>query len=198
MWDKFNYPWPEPTALQTNTDPNQTVRLHCLCTVCQRLVDEFENSVMDEDQEHQRPGCPLFPDDYSTEYKHHRSSLDLAASSEGGCHLCSILWARLQADTTALESLRLLESRLQATFTTLMDMIPHSYAITVWSDHFDDEKLLILYYPPKHHGFSDFEEHCSLRRSSFMNRDPTDIARIAMQKIPCLCIPFGVRDILEC
>lgn len=148
---------------------------------------------MDEDQEHQWPGCTLFPDDYSTEYKHHRSSLDLAASSEGGCHLCSILWARLQAETPILESLRLLESHLQATFMTFLDMVPHSYAITVSSDLFIGNKALILYYPPKHHEFGESEELCSLIRFSFMDRDPTYIAVIVIQETPCLCIPFIVR-----
>lgn len=193
MWDKFDYPWPEPIALQANIDPNQTVRLHCLCTVCQRLVDEFEKLVMDEDPKHQWPDCLLFPDDHSTEYKHHRSSLDLAASSEGGCHLCSILWARLQAETPILESLRLLESHLQATFMKFLDMVPHSYAITVSSDLFIGNKALILYYPPKHHEFGESEELCSLIRSSFMDRDPTYIAVIVIQETPCLCIPFIVR-----
>lgn len=155
MWDSLIYPWPKPTALQATTDTNQTVRLHCLCTVCQRLVDEFQNLVMDQDQKNQLPDVETFPEDYSPEYKHHRSSLELAASSKGGCHLCSILWTRLQAETSSLESLRLLESHLQATFMTLLDMIPHRYAIRVWSDRFDDQKLLILYYPPKHHDFGE-------------------------------------------
>ena len=188
---------PKPIALQATTDPNQTVRLHCLCTVCQRLVDEFQNLVMDEEQEYQLPDVATFPEDYSPEYKHHRSSLELAASSKGGCHVYSILWARLQAKTSSLESLRLLESHLQATFMTLLDMVPHSYAIRVSSDRFDDVKPLILYYPPKHHDFSEYEEHCYLRRPSLMARDPTDIARIMMQNISCLCISFAARHALK-
>lgn len=191
------YPWPEPTPLQATTDPNQTVRLHCLCTVCQRLVDEFQNLVMSQDPQNQWPDMATVTAAYSREYKHHRSSLELAASSEGGCHLCSILWAQLQARTSALESLRLLESHLQATFITLLDMVPHSYAIRLCWD-FDDDRTLSLYYPPQYHEFGESEEHCSLRRSSFMDRDSTEIARITMQKNPCLCIPFIVRHALKC
>lgn len=191
------YPWPKPTPLQATTDPNQTVRLHCLCTVCQRLVDEFQNLVMNQGK-NKFPDVATYREVYSREYKHHRSSLELAASSEGGCHLCSILWARLQAEISSLESLRLLESHLQTTFRTLLDMVPHSYAIRVSSDPFDDHKLLILYYPPKYHKIGESEEHCSLRRSSFMDRDSTDIAQITMRKNPCLCIPFIVRNALKC
>ena len=181
------YSWPEPTALQSTTDPNQTVRLHCLCPVCQRLVDEFSKLGMSEDRWHDLSGTSEFE---ATEIKHYRSTFELAASSERGCHLCSILWARLQAETSTLESLRLLESRLQTAFMRLLDMVPHSYAIRVYLDQYDDgEAYLILYYPPKYHGFGESEELCSLFESCLTSTDSRDIA-IKMNRIPCSCIPF--------
>ena len=187
------YSWPEPTALKSTTDRNQTVRLHGLCTVCQRWVDKADVLISDD----------LFYDSlypcYSTERKHYRSSLELAVSSEKGCHLCSILWDQLQANASSLESLRLLESHLQAAFMRTLGMVPHSYALRVKEKQcglLDAD--LILYYPPKHHGLGDSKEPWSLLKSRFMNKAPTDIAPLKMHTVPCLCIPYVDRQTLKC
>ena len=98
-------------------------------TVCQLLVDEFDRKMCDL-----RHDMPYEWTNYSTECKHYRTTLELAASSERGCHLCRILWARLQAETSSLKSPRLLESHLQATSTRTLDIGLHSYALRVFRE----------------------------------------------------------------
>ena len=136
------YPWPKATALQSKTDSNQTVKLHCLCTVCQQLVDRFRGMIYDP--HHDLPNNEI---DYSTEYKHYRTTLELAASSESGCHLCGILWTRFQAETSTLKSLGLLESHVQAAFMRARDMVPHNYALRL-SRGIPNVTKLTLYYSP--------------------------------------------------
>ena len=185
MSELEDYSWAEPTALQSTTDRNQTVRLHGLCTMCQRWLDKADVLISD-----------LPNDTYSTERKHYRSSLELAASSEKGCHLCSILWGRLQASASHLKSLRLLESHLQA---ASLGMMPHSYALRVEEKQYGLlDADLMLYYPPKHHEFGEFKEPWSLPKSCLMNMAPTGIARIKMHTVPCLCIPCVGRQTLQC
>ena len=187
-----SYTWPEPTALQSTTDPDQTVKLHSLCTVCQRLVDEFHRMIY---KPHHY--LPYEGTDYSTECKHYRSSLQLAASSGRGCHLCSILWARLQAETSTLESLRLLESYMQDAYIGKLDMVPHSYALRVFSTPSLDYAI-ILYYPPKYHRFSQSEELCSLPGPYLSYQGSRDMAWIEMHTISCVCILLVNQQALEC
>ena len=186
----MDYKWREPTALQSTTNPNQTVKLHSLCTVCQRLVDEFQNIGMSRDE---LTGLSIAPD-YSAEHRHYRSILELAASSERGCHLCSILWAELQSWPSTLESLRLLESQLQAAFEETQDTVPHSYAFTV-DRGFPavDSAQLILRYPPDAHGPGESEEVFSVLGSGLMQQRWTHIASITMNTIPCPCTPLTDR-----
>ena len=182
-WEIYYYSLPEPTALQSTTDRNQTVRLHSLCMECQRLVDKPYRLMSDANP------------DYSTESKHHRSSLELATSAERGCHLCSILWARLQTKASTLKSLRLLESHLMRT----LGMVPHSYALRVHGDLTTyGDAALVLYYPPKRHEYGLSEELWSLLKSCLMNGNLTDIASFKMHPIPCLCIPYVDRQALKC
>ena len=177
------YTWPEATPLQSTTDPNETVRLHRLCTVCQHLVDDINRFIHDPHDD--LPNRQT--NNHAIECKHYRSSLELADSSERGCHLCSILWNRLQAETSSLESLRLLESHLQAASIGILDMVPHSYALRIFrSLHPVDDLALILYYPPKYFEFSESEERFSLLKSYLKNKDMTDIAQIDMNTIPCM------------
>ena len=189
-----NYAWPEATALQSTTDPNQTVKLHCLCTVCQLLVDKLDRKMFDL-----RHDVPYERTNYSTECKHYRTTLELAASSERGCHLCSILWARLQAETSTLKSLRLLESHLQATSTRTLDTVLHSYALRVFKESPKvPDVALILYYPPKFHELSKSGERNSLLKSCLMNKDSTDIAWIEIHAVSCLFILSVYWQALEC
>ena len=185
------YLLPEPTALQSTTDHNQTVRLHHLCTLCERWVDKSYRLISD-DSSNANP-------DYSTECKHYRSSLELATSSERGCHLCSILWARLQAEASMLESLRLLESHLRASFMRTLGLVPHSYALRVHRDlpTFGDAAL-VLYYPPKRHEYGESEELRSLLKTCLMNGDSRDIFSIEMHTIPCMCISYVDRQAFKC
>ena len=171
--------------MQSTTNPNQTVKLHTLCTVCQRLVDEFQKLGMSRD----KFGLSIAPD-YSAEHRHYRSVLELAASSERGCHLCSILWAELKSQPSILESLRLLESQLQAAFEETQDTVPHSYAFTV-DRGFPavDSAQLILRYPPDAHGSGESEKVFSVLSSGLMHKRWTHIASITINTIPCPCIP---------
>ena len=178
-----HYSWPKAAALQSTTDPNQTVKLHCLCTVCQHLVDETHGMIYD-------PHLDSPYDKLSTEYKHYRTTLELAASSETGCHLCSILWTRFQGEASTLESLRLLESHLQAAFINARDMVPHSYALQLfrgwWGVPYVAE--IIFYYPPKNHQLSASEKCYCLLKSCPMKRSPTHIGEIDMDIISGVCI----------
>ena len=169
------------------TDPNQTVRLHCLCTVCQRLVDEFQKLGMSGDEWGDLSTTP----DYSAEHRHYRSILELAASSERGCHLCSILWAELQGHSSTLESLRLLESQLQAAFTERQDIVPHSYTFRV-DRGFPavDNATLILAYPLNAEGSGESEKVFSVPNSGPLHKRWTHIASITINTIPCPCVPF--------
>lgn len=185
--DEEDYSRPKPIALMAATDLNQTVRLHCLCTVCQRLVDEFQKLGMSEDEWGDLSTTP----DYSAEHRHYRSILELAASSERGCHLCSILWAELQGQPSTLEPLRLLESQLQAAFIERQDIVPHSYAFrldrgfpAVDSAHF------LLVYPPSAHGSGESENVFSVLNSGPLHMRWTRIASVTINTIPCPCIPF--------
>ena len=181
------YSQPKPIALMAATDPNQTVRLHCLCTVCQRLVDELQKVGMNEDEWGNLSTTP----DYSAEYRHYQSILELAASSERGCHLCSILWAELQAQSSTLESLRLLESQLEAAFINRQDIVPHSYAFRV-DRGFPavDNAQLVLAYPPSAHETSESEKVFSVLNFGPLHSRWTRIASITINTIPCPCIPF--------
>ena len=183
----MDYKWSEPTALRSTTNPNQTFKLHRFCTVCQRLVDELQKLGMSRD-ELKDLSIAL---DYSAEYRHYRSILELAASSERGCHLCSILWAELQNWPSTLESLRLLESQLQAAFKETPDTVPHSYAFGV-DRGFPavDSAQLILRYPPDTYGSGEFEKVSSVLSSGLMHERWTSIAPITINTIPCPCIPL--------
>lgn len=65
-----------------------------------------------------------------------------------------------------------------------LGMMPHSYALVVKEkQHGLLDADLILYCPPKHHEFGESKEPCSLLKSCFMNRAPTDIAWIKMHTI---------------
>ena len=185
-----DYSTPQAIALMSATDANRTVRLHYLCTVCQRLVDEFHKLGMSQDE---WTGSSIVPD-YSAEHRHYRSILELAASSERGCHLCSILWAELQSQPSVLESLRLLESQLQAAFKETQDIVPHSYGFTV-DRGFPavDNAGLILRYPLDAYGSGESEKVLSVLSSGLMHRRWTHIASITINTIPCPCIPFTDR-----
>ena len=188
------YSWPEPTSLASATDPNQTVKLHCLCTQCQYVVGDFHRMIYDP--HHNIPYKSGIPD-YTTECKHYRSTVELTASSEKGCHLCSILWARLQAEMSILESLRLLESHLQASLKQMSDTVPHSYALrTAKSYSGVDDGGLILYYPPKTHHSGESENPCCHLKSCPMNKDSTDIALIEMHTIPSVYILLQIVELL--
>ncbi len=182
-----DYSQPKPVALMAATDPNQTLRLHCLCAVCQRLVDELQKLGMNEDEWGNLSTTP----DYSAEHRHYQSILELAASSERGCHLCSILWAELQAQSPVLESLRLLESRLEAAFIERQDLMPHSYAFRV-DRGFPavDSAQLVLAYPPSAHGSGESEKFFSGLNPGPLHRRWTRLALITINTIPCPCIPF--------
>ncbi len=182
-----DYSRPKPIALMAATDPNQTVRLHSLCTVCQRLVDEFQKLGMSEDGWGDLSTTP----DYSAEHRHYRSSLELAASSERGCHLCSILWAELQAQSSTLESLRSLESQLEAAFIERQDLMPYSYALSV-DRGFPavDSAHLVLAYPPTAHGSGESEKVFSVLDCGPLYGRWTPLAPITINTIPCPCIPF--------
>ena len=180
MPHSVHYSWPKAAALQSTTDPNQTVKLHCLCAVCQHLVDETHGMIYDP--HHDLPYYKM-----STEYKHYRTTLELAASSETGCHLCSILWTQFQAEASILESLRLLESHLQAAFMHAQDMVPHSYALQLCRG-VSYVTEIILYYPPKHHQLSASEKCYCLLKSCLMKRNSTHIGKIDMNIISGVCI----------
>lgn len=192
----MEYKWPEPTALQSTTDRNQTVKLHGLCTVCQHLVDDFRTLISDP---HYDVPCEKFSRSYTAERKHHRSVLELEASSEKGCHLCSILWARLQVETSELESLRLLESHLRAASIETQDTVPHSYALRLFrkSPH-ADLLCLALYHPPKYHDFRESEELSSFLRTCPSNYDLIDACTIDMCTVECVCAFFIDRQAFEC
>ena len=192
----MEYKCPEPTALQSTTDPNQTVKLHGLCTVCQHLVDDFRTLI--SDPHHELP-YDTSSRNYAAERKHHRSVLELEASSEKGCHLCSILWARLHIETSELESLRLLESHLQATSMGTQDTVPHSYALRLFrSSPRADLICLALYHPPKHHQFCESEELSSYLKTCPSNYDLVDACTIEMCTIECVCTFCIDRQAFKC
>ena len=192
----MEYKWPEPTALQSTTDPNQTVKLHGLCTVCQHLVDDFRTLISDL---HYDVPYDTFGRNYAAERKHHRSVLELQVSSEKGCHLCSILWARLQIETSDLESLRLLESHLRAASMRTQETVPHSYALRLFrTSPRADLMCLALYHPPKHHNFGDSEEVSSFLKTCPSIYDLVEECTIEMCTIECVCIFFIDRQAFEC
>lgn len=189
----MEYKWPEPTALQSTTDPNQTVKLHSLCTVCQHLVDDFRTLISHHDVPYD-----TFGRNYAAERKHHRSVLELEASSKKGCHLCSILWARLQVETSELESLRLLESHLRAASMRAPDKVPHSYVLRLFrSSPHADPVCLALYHPPKLHEFCESEELSSFLKTCPSNYDLLDACTIEMCTIECVCTLFIDRHAFE-
>ena len=193
----MDYEWPKPIALQSTTDPNQMVKLHGLCTVCQQLVDDFRTLI--SDPHHDLPYDKTFSRNYAAERKHHRSVLELEASSEEGCHLCSILWARLQVEISELESLRLLESHLRAASMITQDTVPHSYALRLSrSSPHADLVCLALYHPPKHYKFCESEELSSFLKTCPSNYDLVDACTINMYTIECVCIFFIDRQAFEC
>ena len=179
------YAWPKPTALKWTTNHNHTVKLHCLCTLCHHLVNDFYRMIY---KPHHY--LPYDETDYSTEFKHHPSSLELAASSEKGCHLCSILWTRVQAESSALDSLKLLETHIQGALMEGLNIVPYSYALRVFSTTSVDYAI-IIHYPPKYHNLSRSGEHDSILRSYLKHKESTDIAWIKMHAVLCLCIPFA-------
>ena len=192
----MEYKWPKPTELQSTTDPNQTVKLHGLCTVCQHLVADFRTLI--SDPQHDVP-YDTFSRNYAAEHKHHRSVLELEESSGKGCHLCSILWARLQVETLELESLRLLESHLRAASMGTQDPMPHSYALRPFKSSPDaDLVCLALYHPPKHHNFCESEELYSFLKTCPSNYDLVDACTIEMCTIECVGTFFIERQASEC
>ena len=192
----MDYKYPEPTALQSTTDPNQTVKLHGLCTVCQHVVDDFR--ILISDPHHDVP-YDTFGRNYAAERKHHRSVVELEASSEKGCHLCNILWARLQVETSELESLRLLESHLRTASMRSQDTVSHSYALRLFTKSPRAHLVsLALYHPPKYHEFYESEELSSFLKTCPSNYDPVDVCTIDIYTIECLCTFFINRQAFEC
>jgi len=103
------------------SDVNASVDLHILCKKCRRICQNAHIL-------RTHPGTPKSRSSINV-FKHHRSSIELEASSVQGCHFCTLLWDALSG--SSLDDLKLFESKLPLTKSRKPKRTKTSYKIDI-------------------------------------------------------------------
>jgi hypothetical protein len=118
------YEYMHPIPLSPKTDVNAKVKLHVLCDECKAVSSTIVECCV------RRVQTPYFRPLVNPWYlDHHTNSLQLQASADNECHLCTLIWGTLSFSSRKI--LRDFETELTVFGPSSQSMPKRSYELTI-------------------------------------------------------------------